>query len=192
VSATGEGRYALRLDEGEVERYRMMAEQARAAEADLWELAGIRPGARVADVGCGPGAVLPALSAAVGPGGTVQAVDADPGAVAAARALADAAGLENVEVTEGRADRTGLEPGSLDVAMLRHVLAHNGGAEDAIVAHLATLPRPGGCLYLVDADGTATPDDVRRWDRALQEAAAAPVPPTIFAPFFAAVGRRPA
>ena len=39
--------------------------------------------------------------------------------------------------------------------MLRHVLAHNGGAEDAIVAHLATLVRPGGCLYLVDADLTA-------------------------------------
>ncbi len=39
--------------------------------------------------------------------------------------------------------------------MLRHVLAHNGGAEEAIVAHLATRLRPGGCLYLVDADLTA-------------------------------------
>ena len=39
--------------------------------------------------------------------------------------------------------------------MLRHVLAHNGGAEDAIVTHLATLVRPGGCVYLVDVDGTA-------------------------------------
>jgi SAM-dependent methyltransferase len=75
--------------------------------------------------------------------------------VAAARALADAASLGNVEVTEGRADHTGLEPGSLDAVMLRHVLAHNGGAEDAIVAHLATLVRPGGCVYLVDVDGTA-------------------------------------
>jgi SAM-dependent methyltransferase len=253
-----EPRYALRLDEAEVDRYRMMAEQARAAEADLWELAGIGPGARVADVGCGPGAMLPALSGAVGPDGRVQAVDADPGAVAAARALAHA-GLANVEVAEGRADRTGLEPGSLDVVMLRHVLAHNGGAEDAIVAHLATLVRPGGCLYLVVADGTAmqtlpehaafraargddnraglrladrlvraglevvefrgrymignlppgvrppgwaareamlvaglaTEADVGRWDRAFQELEAAPVRPTVFAPFFTAVGRRP-
>jgi hypothetical protein len=39
--------------------------------------------------------------------------------------------------------------------MLRHVLAHNGGGEGEIVAHLATLLRPGGCLYLIDADGTA-------------------------------------
>jgi ubiquinone/menaquinone biosynthesis C-methylase UbiE len=148
-------RYALELDERELERYRVMAEQARAAEADLWELAGIGPGARVADVGCGPGAMLPGLSAAVGPEGRVEAVDADPWALAAAQALVAAAGLGNVSVAEGRADRTGLEPGSLDVAMLRHVLAHNGGAEDAIVAHLADLARPGGCVYLVDADGTA-------------------------------------
>ena len=129
-----------------------MAEQARADEADLWELAGIGPGGRVADVGCGPGAMLPALSAAVGVDGRVHAVDADPAAVAAASALAAAAGLANVSVAEGRADRTGLEAGSLDVVMLRHVLAHNGGAEDAIVGHLATLVRPGGCLYLVDTD----------------------------------------
>jgi SAM-dependent methyltransferase len=266
----GERRYALELDEREVERYRLMAEQARADEADLWELAGIGPGARVADVGCGPGAMLPALSAAVGPGGRVHAVDGDPAAVAAAGALVAAAGLANVSVAEGRADRTGLEAGSLDAVMLRHVLAHNGGAEDAIVGHLATLVRPGGCLYLVDTDGTAvrtlpehadlidlneryaafraargddnraglrladrlaraglellefrgryfigqpppavrpppwaareamvtagvaTDEDVRRWDRAFQEVAAAPVPPTLFAPFFVAVGRRPA
>ncbi len=148
-------RYALKLDPGEVERYRMMAAQARADEADLWELAGIGPAASVADVGCGPGAILPALSDAVGPEGRVQAVDADPEAVAAATALVAAAGLGNVSVARGRADHTGLEPGSLDVVMLRHVLAHNGGAEDAIVAHLATLVRPGGCVYLVDVDGTA-------------------------------------
>jgi SAM-dependent methyltransferase len=262
-----ERRYPLELDEGEVGRYRMMASQARAAEADLWALAGIGPGARVADVGCGPGAMLPALSNAVGPGGRVEAVDGDPQAVAAARALAAAAGLANVSVAEARADHTGLEPGSLDAVMLRHVLAHNGGAEDAIVGHLATLLRPGGCLYLVDTDatairtlpehadltdlderygafrsargddnraglrladrlvraglevlefrgryfigqppagvrppswaareamvtaGVATADDVRRWERAFQEVAAAPLPPTVFAPFFIAVGR---
>ena len=42
------------------------------------------------------------------------------------------------------------------------------------------------------AAGVATEDDVRRWDRAFQEVEAAPVRPTVFAPFFIAVGRRPA
>jgi len=59
----------------------------------------------------------------------VTAIDAHPAAVAAARALALAAGLANVTVREGRADRTGLAPESCDVVMLRHVLAHDGGGD---------------------------------------------------------------
>jgi hypothetical protein len=39
--------------------------------------------------------------------------------------------------------------------MCRHVLAHNGGHEAAIVAHLASLAATGGCVYLVDIDATA-------------------------------------
>jgi SAM-dependent methyltransferase len=262
-------RYALAL-EAEVRRYRLMAEQARAAEAGLWQEAGIVAGARVADVGCGPGALLPALAGAVGPDGKVAAVDADPDAVAAARALVASAGLANVTVQAGQAERTGLPAGSQDAVMLRHVLAHNGGREDAIVAHLAALLRPGGCLFLVDGDGTAirtvpedpdladlaqryvqlhadrgndvraglwlgerlaraglelvdyrgsyvirplppgvrppswaareamvaaglaTREDVARWGRAFSRVDAAASRPTLFAPVFAAVGRRPA
>ena len=40
--------------------------------------------------------------------------------------------------------------------------------------------------------GVATDADVRRWERVFQEAEAAPVRPTLFAPMFTAVGRRPA
>ena len=155
--------YALALSATEVTRYQQMAERARVAEADLWQRAGIVAGAQVADVGCGPGALLPALAGAVGPTGRVVAIDADPRALAAARALVAASGQANVTVRQGRADWTGLGAASCDVVMLRHVLAHNGGSEDVIVAHLATLLRPGGCLYLVDADGTGVrtvPEDV--------------------------------
>ncbi|HSR27444.1 MAG TPA: methyltransferase type 11, partial [Actinomycetes bacterium] len=42
------------------------------------------------------------------------------------------------------------------------------------------------------AAGVASEDDVRRWDRAFQEIEAAPVPRTVFAPLFTAIGRRPA
>src|SRR5437879_4319017 len=116
--------YALTLSEAEVERYRMMAEAARADEGDLWELAGLVPGARMADIGCGPGAMLPAMSQAVGPSGRVIGIDGDAPSVAAAQALVTAAHLDNVTVRAGRAEDTGIEPGSQDVVMMRHILAH--------------------------------------------------------------------
>jgi ubiquinone/menaquinone biosynthesis C-methylase UbiE len=147
--------YALRLAPDEVERYRYMARRAREQEADLWELAGLRPGAHVVDVGCGPGAMLLALAECVGPRGLVAGVDADPEAVATARSVLSTADVPGVAVRQARADATGMPEGAFDVGVLRHVLAHNGGAEQRLVAHLASLVRPGGHVYLLDVDATA-------------------------------------
>jgi SAM-dependent methyltransferase len=148
--------YALTLTDAEVARYRAMAAQARQAESARWDQAGIVPGARLVDVGCGPGAVLAEMADVVGPTGSVVGVDGNPGTVAAARALLDAAGHDDAEVVVGDADATGLPAGSFDVVVMRHVLAHNGPQEQAIVDHLATLVRPGGHVYLVDVDAAGT------------------------------------
>lgn len=152
--------YSLRLSEQELLRYRMMAASAADNEAAEWLAAGIVPGARIADVGCGPGAVLRLLAERAGSGGHAVGIDADPAAVAMAGQ--QVAGLPQAWVQAGQADATGLEPGAYDVVMCRHVLAHNGGREAAIVAHLASLAADGGCVYLVDVDATAlrlTPGD---------------------------------
>ncbi len=159
--------YTLQLSDAEVQRYRMMAEAAVAAERGLWAGAGIIEGSVVADIGCGPGAVSVLLGGVVGSEGTVWAVDADPAALQFAAALAACSGLQNFETVAGDAAATGLPPASVDVAMLRHVLAHNGGREQAIVDHLAGLVRPGGCVYLVDVDVTAV--RTRPVDRDLQD-----------------------
>ena len=147
--------YALALSEEEVARYLAMASRARLEEAPAWSAAGIVPGARVADVGCGPGAALLSMAEVVGPTGSVVGVDADAGAVATAQGLIAASGLQHASAQVGSADDTGLPPGEFDVAVLRHVLAHNGGREEAIVRHLAELVRPQGCVYLVDVEMTA-------------------------------------
>lgn len=151
--APGAARYSLRLTEQELSRYRLMAAGAADNEAAEWSAAGIVPGARVADVGCGPGAVLRLLAERVGADGHAVGVDADPAAVSMARQ--QAADLPQASVQVGQADATGLEPGAFDVVMCRHVLAHNGGREPAIVAHLASLAAPGGCVYLVDVVASA-------------------------------------
>jgi SAM-dependent methyltransferase len=137
-------------------RYRMMAGLARENEADLWEYAGIVPGARVADVGCGPGAVLTEIAKIVGPEGLAVGVEPGQPAREAAREELDSFGLEHVEVREGNGEATGLDPGVWDCVVMRHVLTHTGAAVERIVAHLATLLAPGGHLYLVDVDLDAT------------------------------------
>jgi precorrin-6B methylase 2 len=147
--------YVLALSEAEIARYRSMAASAVTTEQDLFAAAGIVPGAVVADVGCGPGAVSVELARLVSPGGSVLAVDRDTEALAVADKLVAAAGVDNVTTRAGAADASGIDPGSVDVVMMRHVLAHNGGREQDIVGHLATLVRPGGFVYLHDIDGSA-------------------------------------
>jgi SAM-dependent methyltransferase len=147
--------YALEISDAEIGRYQMMARSAVADEAAQLAAAGVVAGATVADIGCGPAALSIEIARLVGPSGRVIGVDSDPAALAAARGLIRQAGAANVSVQAGEAAGTGLRPGSADVVMMRHVLAHNGGREQAIVDHLATLARPGGSVYLADADGTA-------------------------------------
>ena len=144
--------YALKLSDAELGRYRFMAETAARMEADLWAAAGVVAGAVVADVGCGPGAISAVLARLVGPSGRVVAVDREAGTVEAARAMVAEAGVDNVSVAVGKAEDTGIEPGKVDVVMIRHVLAHNGPSADAIVSHAASLLRPGGHVYLADIE----------------------------------------
>lgn len=146
--------YALRLSEAERDRYKLMADRARADEGEMWALAGIAPGARIVDLGCGPGATLVAMAEVVGAEGSVLGIDGDPDAVEAANELIKASAPDNATAQVGDAAATGLEPGSFDVAVFRHVLAHNRPTEQDLVAHAASLVRPGGAVYLVDVDFT--------------------------------------
>jgi len=145
--------YGLELDD--VEHARLRAQAAGVlSKGDLWSLAGVEPGSDVVDLGCGPAAVMLELVQLVGPTGTVTGVDADPGMVERGRADVAAAGVENVSVREGLAQASGLPEASFDVAVVRLVLIHNGGREQAIVDHAAALVRPGGRVLLTDLDST--------------------------------------
>lgn len=146
--------YTLKLDDSERMRYRIMAALALQKEGDLWEAAGIVKGARVVDLGCGPGAVLIELARLVGPEGRVVGVDQDAEARATAVAWAAAEALGHVDIVAGDAPATGLPLGAWDAVMLRHVLVHNGPRVVAILDHVLELLKPGGHVVLNEVDAT--------------------------------------
>lgn len=147
--------YALRISENERARYRMMAQRALEQESGRWAAAGVVPGARVADVGCGPGAVLVHLGTIVGRHGEVVGVEPDAASRAAAEDEIALAGLGNARVVEGTGTATGLPEASFDAVMVRHVLFHTGRDAPDVVRHCASLLEPGGHLYLADTDAEA-------------------------------------
>lgn len=146
--------YALELSDAERGRYREMARRAREQEGERWQRYGVVPGARIADVGCGPGAVLVELAELVGPGGTVSGVEPNAQARAAALEAIRARGADNASVVAGEGTATTLEPATYDLVMIRHVLFHVGDRVHAVLEHAVTLLRPGGHLYTVDVDLT--------------------------------------
>ena len=104
------------------------AEQAQRDAADaakLIEVLEIRPGATVADVGAGSGALVPPMSRHLGCRPLV-ATDINAERIAEIRKLAASASLENVTVLEGAAAQTNLPDACCDAIFMRLVYHHFG------------------------------------------------------------------
>jgi predicted methyltransferase len=109
----------------------------------------IAAGMVVADVGTGPGYMLPFLSEAVGAHGRVVAEDIYPDFVDAARRRADSARLANVTLVLGTETDPKLAVASLDLALLLDVY-HHLNYPGPMLAHLRDSLRKGGRLAIVD------------------------------------------
>lgn len=137
--------------------------------------AGIKPGMRVLDMGCGPGWVSFMLARRVGNQGRVFAVDQSPQMLELARKNASDAGITNVTFLEGGFDVAFPERGTLDAIVGRRVLMYQPDAARA-VTQLIDAIRPGGVIAFHEhdmveiSDGqTSLPlhDRVRSWLRAM-------------------------
>jgi ubiquinone/menaquinone biosynthesis C-methylase UbiE len=111
-------------------------------EADL------RPGYRVLDYGCGPGAYVAGAAAMVGSSGQVYALDLHPLAVRRVRSLAQKVGLTNVETILSDCS-TGLSDGSVDVVLLYDVY-HMLQQPEAVLQELHRVLKTGGTLSVLD------------------------------------------
>ena len=107
------------------------------------------PGDVVLDLGCGPGADLPALAEAVGGSGRVIGIDNDPDAVRQARDRT--AGLAQVEVSVGDIQALGLPAASADKARTDRVLQHVPDPATAL-AEARRVLRDGGTAVFAEPD----------------------------------------
>ncbi|WP_308796559.1 methyltransferase domain-containing protein [Agromyces silvae] len=107
-------------------------------------------GARVLDVGSGPGTITLDLARRVRPG-EVIGVDASAEVVAQANGLAESEGVPNVRFETGDAYALEFPDDSFDVVHAHQVLQHLGRPIDALREWRRVL-RPGGVLAVRDVD----------------------------------------
>jgi ubiquinone/menaquinone biosynthesis C-methylase UbiE len=122
--------------------------------------AGVRPGQRVLDVGCGPGPLTAALAALVG-ADHVAAVDPSEDFVAACRAR-----VPGADVRVGVAERLPFEDGSFDSVLAQLVVPLMDGRE-AGVREMTRVARRGGVVAACVWDSTTMPMLRAYWDAAL-------------------------
>lgn len=118
---------------------RFMGRYSRALAPVFADAAGVAPGHRALDVGCGPGALTEVLADRLG-AAAVTAVDPSPPFVASCRAR-----CPGVDVREGRAEALPVDDGAHDVALAQLVL-HFVSEPTAAAAEMARAVRPGGTV----------------------------------------------
>lgn len=136
------------------------------------ELARLRPGDSVLDLGTGTGAVAVLAAQAVGPDGRVTGVDVSRDMLASARARTAA---ENVQFLEGRAEEIPADDHAFDVLIASLSLMY---AIDRAAAarECARVLRPGGRFVAAVWAGPDTADIVRFQQTAGSFAPPPPVP----------------
>ena len=112
--------------------------------------AGIRPGMRVLDLGCGAGDVAFVAAGLVGPDGSVVGVDRSPDALARARLRAGQRGLAQVQFVQG--DVNDPAPGGPFDAIVERLVLWTVPDPAALLRRQAMVLRPGGLVVPIEVD----------------------------------------
>ncbi len=118
--------------------------------------AGLAPGMRVLDVGCGAGDVSFLAAKLVGPQGAVIGVDKAPEAITYAQQRAQQAGLENVRFVAADLAEFQLDGEPVDALVGRLVLMYFPDPA-AVLRRLLTFVKPGGLVVFQELDLLPSP-----------------------------------
>jgi ubiquinone/menaquinone biosynthesis C-methylase UbiE len=148
--AGAEESYLLGHSERELARLMRQAGFFAEMTRDVLQKAGIGPGMRVLDVGCGAGDVSFILGDLVGTSGKIVGIDLSPGAIAIANRRAEAFGRTRVEF---RADAMESYDAyqDFDAVIGRFILLHLREPAKAI-ARIARGARPGTTIVFCEMD----------------------------------------
>jgi len=117
----------------------------------VMDLAAIKAGTTVADIGAGEGYYTVRLAERVGAKGRVLAQDIDPGAIQRLGQRVERERLDNVSIKIGAPDDPRLPAGSFDRVFLIHMY-HEVGEPYAFLWRLRPALREGGQVIVVDVD----------------------------------------
>lgn len=121
------------------------------------EMAGIKPGDRVLDVGCGTGSLTLTAAEYAGPSGHVHGIDASPEMIEVARAKAGEARYKPV-FDLGAAEQMPYQEGDLDVVISRLVIHHlPHDLKSRAFSEVYRVLRPGGLFFIADFRPPANP-----------------------------------
>lgn len=149
----GKGEYVLATGKAAAHRLQLLHSLYGPGARRVLVQAGIRPGMRVADLGCGVGMVTALLADLVGPGGQVVGVDFSGAQIAQARELLPP-GLTNVSFVEASATDTGLPHEAFDLVYCRFLLIHLTDPAQAL-REMHNLLKADGILVCEDGDLTS-------------------------------------
>jgi SAM-dependent methyltransferase len=138
------------IGDDEVARLEIQGRALAPATRMILAGAGIRPGMRVLDLGCGAGDVTFVAADLVGPDGSVVGVDRSPEALARAQLRARQRGLAQVRFVEG--DIHDPAPGGPFDAIVERLVLWAVPDPAAVLRRQATVLRPGGLVVPIEAD----------------------------------------
>ena len=147
------GEYVLATGSAAANRLRILHSVYGPGARQLLTSAGIKPGMRVADLGCGVGMVTQLLAELVGPTGEVVGVDFSGAQVEQGRKLLPEH-VKNVTFVQASATETGLPRESFDLVYCRFLLIHLTDPESAL-REMYQLLKPNGVIAVEDGDLTS-------------------------------------